>query len=361
MVAGAVSASGLEARFTLRLSDHFEIDIALSAPPGTTIALLGPNGAGKSTVVAAIAGLLAVDTGTIRLGEQVFDDPSDGVFVPPERRNVGVVFQDYLLFNHMTVLDNVAFGSRSRGVSRSVADERARTWVSRLGLDGLDQERPEQLSGGQAQRVALARALATEPGMVLLDEPLAALDVTTRSSLRHLLHDHLRSFDGPRLLITHDPAEASLLADVIYIVEDGKVTQSGSADEIRLHPRSAYAADLGGSNLLSGVATGDVVEVDGHPIHLADAVEHGPVLVMIPANAISIHTSQPSGSPRNTWETRVERVEPMGTRVRLVTGLPLHLTVEVTREAREELRLEPGSRVWVAVKATETSVLPDND
>jgi molybdate transport system ATP-binding protein len=247
VVEGSVS-TGLEATLDVRRSDSFRLDMGISVAPGRTAALLGPNGAGKSTVVAALAGILPLDAGRIELGDAVLDDPAGGVFVAAEDRSVGVVFQDYLLFPHLSVLENIAFGPRSRGLARSRARDRATEWIERLELGGLQERRPRDLSGGQAQRVALARTLATEPDLLLLDEPLAALDVTTRSEVRWVLAEHLQAFDGPRLLITHDPQEAFLLADEIHVLEDGRVTQAGTADDIRLRPRTRYAADRSGGH-----------------------------------------------------------------------------------------------------------------
>ncbi len=289
----------------------------------------------------------------------MLDAPAAGVFVPAEERRIGVVFQDYLLFPHLTVLENVSFGLRSRRVSRHEAASRAHEWLGRLGLGGLETRKPGDLSGGQAQRVALARALVTEPELLLLDEPLAALDVTTRTELRHTLEEHLGAFAGPRLLITHDPTEAFLLADEIHVIEDGSITQAGTADDIRLRPRTRYAADLAGSNLVTGVAHGGAVDTGTVTLHIADGELDGPVLVTIHPHAISVHPHRPVGSQRNSWPTTVERVERLGSRVRLRTGPPLPLTIEVTESATEELGLEPGTRIWVAFKATEIGLEPE--
>jgi molybdate transport system ATP-binding protein len=357
-VAGDVT--GLEARILVSRPRGFTLDISLSIPPEATVALLGPNGAGKSTAVGAIAGLLPIDQGRIALDDVVLDDPGEGVFVPPEQRRVGVVFQDYLLFPHLTVLENVSFGMRNRNLPREEASARSRRLLTSLGLEGLERSKPGDLSGGQAQRVALARALAVEPDLLLLDEPLAALDVTTRTELRHTLRDRLGSFRGPRLLITHDPTEAFLLADEILIIEEGGITQSGNADEIRLHPRTRYAADLAGSNLFAGVSSGGTVDVRGHSIQIAGEIPDGPVLLTIHPHAVSVHMRRPDGSPRNAWSTSVDRVEQLGARVRLRTGPPLPVTAELTEAARAELGLEAGSRVWVAIKATEIGVQRDS-
>ena len=352
---GAV-ASGLEARFGLAHGDAFRLDLDLVIPPGRTVALLGPNGAGKSTAVSAIAGLIPIDSGTISLAGNTLDEPGAGIFVPPESRRVGVVFQEYLLFPHLNVVENVAFGLRSRGVSRVEALDRAGEWLRRLDLDGFEKRRPAQLSGGQAQRVALARALVIEPDLLLLDEPLSALDVTTRVELRRELDSHLEEFEGPRLVITHDPAEAFLLADDIHVIENGSVTQSGIPDDIRLRPKTSYAADLAGSNLLFGQAGDGVVVVGNHRIHIPEHDISGEVLLTIRPSAISVHKATPEGSQRNTWATSVELLEPLGERTRIRTGAPLPLTIEVTSEAATELSLRGGDVIWVAVKATDIGV-----
>jgi molybdate transport system ATP-binding protein len=349
----------LLARMVVARSETFSLDVDLAIEPGSTVALLGPNGSGKTTAVQALAGLLPIDEGRITLGATVFDDPQEGIFIPPEERRVGVVFQDYLLFPHLSVLENIAFGLRSRRRHRDQALAVAHAWVERMGLDQVESKRPGDVSGGQAQRVALGRALATDPEVLLLDEPMAALDVTTRAEMRRSLADHLAGFDGPRLLITHDPLEAFLLADLVYVVEGGRVTQSGTPEEIRLRPRTNYAADLAGSNLITGEAKDGVVDVGAHVVHVADHEVAGPVLLMIPPTAIAIHLHRPEGSPRNSWPTRVVRVEPRGDRVRLQVSEPLPLAVEVTRDAAEALALRPGLDVWVAVKATEIGIQVD--
>jgi molybdate transport system ATP-binding protein len=207
--------------------------------------------------------------------------------------------------------------------------------------------------------VALARTLATEPDLLLLDEPLTALDVTTRSEVRAILAEHLRAFEGPRLVISHDPAEAFLLADDIHILEGGQVTQSGPPEDIRLRPRTRYAADLGGTNLVRGRAREGNIDTGGHVLHIADRELEGPVLATLPPAAISVHLARPEGSFRNSWRTTIVRLERIGPRVRLLTGAPLSVTVEVTTEAHDELSLTPGSDIWLALKATEIVVQPD--
>jgi molybdate transport system ATP-binding protein len=351
----------LSAAIRIRRSETFTLDVAIDVRAGRTVAVLGPSGAGKSTLVAAIAGLLPIDEGAIVLGGQVIDDPSSGVFVPPDERRIGVVFQDYSLFPHMDATRNVAFGLRSRGIGRADADELARSWLGRVGLGDNASQRPSDLSGGQQQRVALARALASDPAILLLDEPLSALDVTTRARMRRELADHLAAFTGPRILITHDPVEAFILADEVHVIEDGVITQVGSPDDIRVRPRTPYAADLASVNLVTGQADDGTVLVDGHAVHIADHSVAGPVLLTIRPASVSLHLRRPEGSPRNTWSTVVDVVERLGDVVRVRTGAPIALAVDVTPEAIAELGIVPGLPVWLSIKATEIAVSPDAD
>ncbi len=358
-MSGTDMTMGLEADLVVR-RDGFELDVQFDVPPGRTLALLGPNGAGKSTAVDALAGIRPLDEGELHLGGRTLDDPVQRIFVPPASRNIGVVFQQYLLFPHLSVLENAAFGLRSQGVDRVSARDSAAKWLARLEIADLSTRKPGDLSGGQAQRVAVARALAGEPRLLLLDEPLAALDVKTRSVLRRLLATHLSEFEGPRLLITHDPTDAFLLADDIAIVEGGRVTQRGTPDEIRRHPRTPYVAAVAGTNLLFGSNRGGRLTLTDSDQSLStdDTQTVGSVLITIHPRAIALHPEQPHGSPRNTWQTSVTAVEPLGDTTRIEVGTPLPLTVDITPSAASSLALEPGSPIWVAIKATEISVSP---
>jgi molybdate transport system ATP-binding protein len=346
--------SGLQARIHLS-RPWLELHLSIEVPAGTTAVLLGPNGAGKTTAVMAIAGHIALDDGRIRLGERALDDPESGVFVPPPQRRIGVVFQDRLLFPTMDVADNVAFGPRSRGVGRGLARDAAVQWLDRLGLSGYAEHRPGQLSGGEAQRVALARALNSEPEMLLLDEPLSALDATSRPQVRRIIADYLNGFAGPRLVVTHDPVEATLLGDEVFVVEEGALTQRGAPAQLRLRPATRYVADLVGTNLLTGVASDGRVDVGGHVLQVAEAAT-GPVRLIIHPRAVGLHPGPPAGSARNSWETRVTLLEDLGERVRLEVGDPLPLIAEVTPAAVSDLALTPGKQVWVSIKATEITV-----
>lgn len=335
----------IDAELRLTRTDDFQLDVAFDVADGETVGLLGPNGAGKSTVLDCLAGLTVPDAGRIVFDEEIVFDADR--FVPPEQRRVGMVFQDLLLFDHLTVAENVAFGAGGRSIA---------SLLESLGIGDLADRRPAELSGGQAQRVALARAIATDPKVLLLDEPFSALDIEGRRDVRRVVADHLDSFPGPRLVVTHDPDEAMLLCDRILILEQGRITDDATPSEIRLRPRTRYAAELVGTNHLRGLAADGIVDVDGHPVHIADRAMRGPVSLRIRPTAISVAIDRPTGSPRNVWQTRVDRVEPLGDRLRILTGGPLALAVEVTAEAGRVLSLGPGVEIYVAVKATEIDV-----
>ncbi|ALG07204.1 sulfate/molybdate ABC transporter ATP-binding protein [Kibdelosporangium phytohabitans] len=336
----------------------FELTADVEVEPGTTLALLGPNGAGKSTALRALAGLRPLTKGTIELGGRTVDAPEKGVFVPPERRSVGVVFQDYLLFGHMSAVDNVAFGLRARGTRKREANATAVEWLDRVGLAAQARHKPRQLSGGQAQRVALARALAIQPDLLLLDEPLAALDAATRIQIRAQLRKHLDDYEGSTVLVTHDPLDAMILADRLLVVENGSVVQAGSPAEIARRPRTDYIAALVGLNLYRGTADGVSIKLDDGSVLTTAHSINGPVFVTFPPNAVSLHKTRPDGSPRNTWLAEVAGIEQHADTVRVrLTGTP-DLLADVTTAAVAELTLTPGQQVWVTVKATETHAYP---
>ncbi len=337
----------------------FELEVALRAVPGEVLAVLGPNGAGKSTLLRALTGLLGLDRGVIRLGGAVLDDPGRGVYVPPQERRLGVVFQDHRLFPHLRVLDNVAFGPRARGVRPAAARAGAQIWLQRLGLADLARRHPRELSGGQAQRVALARALACDPAALLLDEPLAALDVQTRAEVQGELREHLGAFAGPTLLVTHDPIEALLLAQRILVLERGRVVQEGTPTEITSRPLTPYVARLVGMNLYPGSGSGDTVTLDGGGTLVAADVPSGAVLAALRPAAITLHTEVPHAtSARNVWAGEISGLSPLGDRIRIsVKGAP-PATVDVTAGAVAELDLAPSRAVWLSAKATDVTVYP---
>jgi molybdate transport system ATP-binding protein len=355
-------AGGLAAEIGVRLGG-LELDVELHVEPGQVMAILGPNGAGKSTVLRALSGLLPIDRGRITIGtpdgELVVDDPAANRFVPPDQRPVAVVFQDYLLFAHLSALENVAFGLRARGTPRAEARSRAAEWLERMGLADHAHHRPRQLSGGQAQRVALARALATHPSLLLLDEPLAALDAGARSDVRRDLRRHLESFDGTRILVTHDPVDAYALADRVAIMDSGRVVQTGTLSEVTAHPRSRYVADLVGINLVSGtVHEGVLTTESGAHVVIADALA-GPTFAVVRPQAVSLQReSVATSSVRNIWPGTVADIDRLGDRCRVSLHGPLPLTAEITVAALESLALRPGDEIFAAVKATDIVAYP---
>jgi molybdate transport system ATP-binding protein len=335
-----------------------DLDMELSIAEGEVVALLGPNGAGKTTLLRAIAGLVTFTAGYVRLDGQVLEDMATGAYVPTERRPIGFVFQDYLLFPHLSILDNVAFGLRSRGIGRRVAREKAIDWLDRLGLQSYASSKPAELSGGQRQRVALARALAPDPRLLLLDEPLAALDVTTRAEVRRDLKHHLASFPGLRLVVTHDPLEAAALADRLVVIERGRLVQTGTPAEVTERPRSQYVADLVGVNLLKGQADHGFVRMPGGPVVAAIGAESGDVFAVIHPRAVALYRSRPEGSPRNVWPGRARGIEFIGDRVRVRIDGEVGVVAEVTPAALKELNLGEGGEVWLSFKATDVGVYP---
>jgi molybdate transport system ATP-binding protein len=344
----------LDAELRVRLGG-LDLDVDLRAGDGEVVGLLGPNGAGKTTALRALAGLQPLDGGRIELDGTVLDDPDADVFVPTGDRPIGFVFQDYLLFPRMTALDNVAFGLRARGESKHDARAHAYRWLERVGLAEHAASKPRSLSGGQAQRVALARALATDPRLLLLDEPLAALDASTRVTVRAELRRHLATFSGARLLVTHDPVDAIVLADRLVIIEDGRVTQRGTPADVTARPASPYVAQLVGINLLHGVADGErtVRLPSGATLTVADRLPGRELAVAIRPQAIALHRHEPEGSPRNTWAGTVASMDADRDRVRVTLDGPVPATAELTAAGVAELELAPGTPVWASVKATD--------
>jgi molybdate transport system ATP-binding protein len=233
--------TGLHADIAARRG-AFELQVRFDLPPRATAALLGPNGAGKSTLVDALAGLVPLTSGEVALAGRVLERPASGVRLPPQARGLGVMFQGYWLFEHMSARDNVAYGLRARGVARARARAEAQAWLERLGVGELGDARPAALSGGQAQRVALARATITRPALLLLDEPLAALDVAARAQARAWLRGFLAEAGAIALIVTHDTADAVALADELLVLEQGRLTARGTAAELRAEPPTPYVA-----------------------------------------------------------------------------------------------------------------------
>jgi molybdate transport system ATP-binding protein len=335
-----------------------DVDAELSVATGETVALLGANGAGKSTLLSVAAGLLGPDEGSVVVDGRELTVVADGgsTNLAPHRREVALLAQEPLLFPHLDVLANVAFGPRSRGLSRREAAAAARRWLDEVGVGELAGRRPRQLSGGQAQRVAVARALATEPRLLLLDEPMAALDVAVRPELRQTLRRVLA--DRTTVLVTHDVLDALLLADRVVVLDRGRVVEDGRAADVLARPRSAFAARLAGLNLLTGVwrdghvRTDSGLEVQGLVSGPPPTVGERVVAAFRP-HAVAVYHQAPEGSPRNAFSVHVESLEPLGDLVRVRAG---ELSADVTAAAVADLDLVPGVPVTFTVKATEVDV-----
>ncbi|MFE7312008.1 ABC transporter permease [Streptomyces sp. NPDC057555] len=330
-------------------------ELTLRADPGTTVAVVGPNGAGKTTLLRALLGLTPRARAALRLGE------TDVTALPPHRRGVAWVPQDGALFPHLSALANTAYGLRAQGVPRAQARRAAQQWLDRLGVGTLAHRRPAQLSGGQAQRVALARALAARPRLLLLDEPLAALDQTTRAHVRHTLRGHLAGFGGVCLIVTHDPVEAVSLADRVLVLDGGRALQDAPPAEVARHPRSPWVARMLGRNAWPGIASGDGLALTGggHAVAADPLPDGAQALAVIAPEAVSVHVEKPAGSPRNVWAGTVREITAAGSRLRVLVTSPEapDLVAEITPAAALELGLADGTAVWTSVKATEVTLV----
>ncbi len=332
----------------------FELDAALGASAGEVVAVVGPNGSGKSTLLRGLAGLVDVD-GTVTL------DAVDATATAAYRRAVGWVPQDGALFPHLSARDNVAFALGGRR-GRSRADE----LLAGFGIADLADRLPAQLSGGQGQKVALARALARDPRLLLLDEPLAALDVTARADVRRVLRDHLAGFAGATLVVTHDPVDIVSLAHRVVALDHGRVVQDAPVSEVVRAPRSPWLAELMGGNACPGRLHDRTVSLDGGgELTAAEAPEPRspdgagvPALAVIPAHAVALHRDRPDSSARNCWPVVVRDLTAIGSRVRVrCDGRPA-VVAEVTPAAVADLGVVEGAPLWASVKATEVTIVP---
>ena len=345
------------------------VDIEFSIAAGEVLAVLGPNGAGKSTALHAIAGLVRPDSGVVRLGDRILTDTAADVFVPIHARRVGLMLQNALLFPHLSAAANVAFAPRSghRKRPRRAALATAAHWLAQVDATDLADRMPRQLSGGQAQRVALARALAADPDVLLLDEPLAGLDVSAATAMRKLLRNTLSRDGRSAVLITHDLLDVLTLADRVLILESGTVVETGSVASVLAAPRSHFGARFAGVNLVSGTAgPGGALKTEwgaawhGSPAPDVVVGQHA-VAVFSPA-AVAVYRDKPHGSPRNTLEVTVAELDSMGPAIRVRAdeqpdGAP-GLAADITGESAAELRVAPGERVYFSVKAQEITVHP---
>ncbi len=362
-----MSAAGLRAGITLRRA-AFTLEVAFAVEPGEVLAIVGPNGAGKSTVLAALSGLVEPDHGSIELGDHRWFDAERGVSVATHRRGAGLLAQQPLLFPYLSALDNVAFGPRAGGVRKAAARARAHAWLEEVGAAELAARRPGGLSGGQAQRVALARALAADPDLLLLDEPLAALDVDAAPDVRGLLHRVLRGQRRPTVLVTHDVLDAVVLADRVLVLSEGGVVEQGVTREVLARPRTAFTARIAGLNLVSGTG-GDSAVLAGDAAISGRVVEpierERPAAAVFAPSAVAVHRQPPHGSPRNAVRVRLTGLEPRGedvVRLRAATcTFEAVLAADVTPAAAAELSLAVDDEVWFVVKATEVAIHPASD
>ena len=353
--------------------DSRGFDVELELADGERLAVLGPNGAGKSTLLSILAGTLRPDQGRAALdGAVLFDVGRSRTgrgrsrWLAPHSRRVALLAQDPLLFPHLSVRDNVAFGPRATGEPRASAGRIADHWLAEVEADRLADHRPGQLSGGQAQRVAVARAVATDPRLLLLDEPLAALDITAAPLLRRVLRAVLA--DRTAVTVTHDLLDAVLLSDRVLVLDQGHVVESGPTARVLRHPTTPFTARLAGLNLVTGrTRSADPAQLQpGRGGPLVDGIARAPLVAGDPATAvfsptaISVHTVEPHGSPRNLFAVTITELEPRGDHVRLraVTGSGELLSADVTTAAVGELDLDPGRPAWYAVKATAVSIHP---
>jgi molybdate transport system ATP-binding protein len=337
----------------------FELQAGFLAEPGSTTVIVGESGAGKTSLLRLAAGLDQPERGRIVLDGEVYAEPDAGIAVPAWRRDVGYVAQDYALFPHLSVEQNVAFGLRARGVRRAAIAPRVAEALRRSGVADLGRRKPSMLSGGQQQRAALARALVLDPRLLLLDEPLAALDLQTRRLVRGELRDLLRALGCVTLYVTHSPIEALLFGDRIVVIEAGRITQTGTRDDLLRYPRSRYVAELMGTNLFAGsvrprLGAATVRTGDGD-LAISDPGEPGEVFVTVDPRQITIHPHPPEGSAQNVFVGPILELAPeppSGERIRVVLGTRPPLVAEVTREAVAGLALREGMTVHASFKAT---------
>ena len=349
-----MSGPYLDAHVVVRRPGH-TVDVRLAAEPGDVVAVIGPNGAGKSTFVRALAGVVPLDDGHVVCDGEAWDRPGESR-TEIRRRGVGMVFQSELLFPHLSALGNVAFGPRSRGVARRTAEASALDWLTRLGVEDLAGRRPAQLSGGQAQRVAIARALAAEPRLLLLDEPLSALDVGVAMALRLELTRHLADFAGVAVLVTHDALDAMTVANRVLVIDDGLVAQEGTPAEVAQRPATDHVARLVGLNVLRGRSSGTTVRLADDTAVVTSTPAEGEVSACFSPAAVTLTVGEPHGSARNRWRGRVTSLAPHGAAVRVHLDAGAGLIADVTPASATQLALVPGAEVWATVKATEISV-----
>lgn len=337
----------------------FELGATLAVEEHSVMVLVGESGSGKTTLLRMLAGLVHPDHGRIEVDGMIWFDGSRGESLPASERAVGYVAQDYALFPHLTAAENVAFGLRAQGIHARGVGLRVAAALERLGIAALAQRRPHELSGGQQQRVAIARAIVLEPLLLLLDEPLSALDVQTRRTIRGELRRLLAELPCTTLYVTHSPAEALAFGEAITVLEAGHISQSGTREDLMRHPRSPYVAEFLGVNFFRGsVSTGGVggarIALPQGELVIADAGAEGEVAVVVHPREITLALEMPSGTARNVFAGAIEELvpePPTGEVVRVSLATTPPLIAEVTRQAVEALGLKPGTKVFASFKA----------
>lgn len=350
--------AGLEVSFRVRTRD---VELDVNVPAGSRLAVIGPNAAGKSTLLQVVAGLLRPDAGRVVLHGRVLTDTAAGVQMPPHRRRVGLMAQSGLLFRHLNVLDNVAFGPRSQRVPGREAVRVANEWLERLGVAELATRRPTELSGGQVQRVALARTLASNPDALLLDEPTSALDVRVAAGMRTVLAEVTRGMTT--VMVSHDLLDIVSLADAVVVVDHGRVVEHGPTTQVLARPTSSFAARLADVNIIRGHLEDAQTLVAGglrvHGLAGGELVTHGPGVATVRPSAISMALIEPATSARNVWAGTVATLVTMPHAVRVRVDVQgVEVAADVTAVSAAAMHLEPGRPVWLAAKAQEVSIHP---
>ncbi len=338
---------------------EFELAVAFEARPAETVVVIGPSGCGKTTTLNIIAGLMRPDQGRVALGDRLLVDRERGVDLPAEHRNVGYVFQEFALFPHMTVAENIAYGLRSRRRPKALIPQKVAEAVALLGIEALRDRRPLNLSGGEKQRVALARAIACDAEILLLDEPLGSLDAQTRNRVRGDLQRLLRVLGRIAIMVTHDYIDALTFGDRICVMERGRILQIGDRYELLRHPKSRFVAELTGVNFFQGTISSTrsegVAEIwvgDSRLYAAADQQDMGDTLLTFFPSDVSLSRQLPVSSARNVFQGRVREIVHLGDKVRVSLNGALAMCAEVTAAALDDLELAEGDTVFASVKAT---------
>ena len=338
---------------------EFPLEIGFEVKPAETLVIIGPSGCGKTTTLNLISGLLDPDEGRMALGDRVLFDIASRVSVPTERRSIGYVFQDFALFPHMTVKENVAYGLRARRRPKAEIPKKVDEVLGLVGITHLRERRPGALSGGERQRVALARAIACDVEILLLDEPLGSLDAQTRNQVRGELQRMLRVIGRIAIMVTHDYIDALTFGDKICVMDRGRVLQMGPREQLLHHPKSRFVADLTGVNFFEGTISSGAedglaeVWVGDSCLHAASGRrDMGGVLVAFFPSDVTIGRERPMGSARNVFQSQIKEIIHMGDKVRLSLNGALPMCAEISAGALNELSVRDGDTVYASLKAT---------